>query len=86
MSQFNDFREQLNKSLTLGHPTSNSLFDNGSFLPQAPKGTSDKMPLVPRTPVVGLADNNKAKNKRTGSTKPKPRPEALKLQPHINQE
>ena len=60
MSQFNDFRDQLNKSLTLGHPTSNSLFDNGSFLPQAPKGTSDKMPLVPRTPVVGLADNNKA--------------------------
>jgi len=44
------------------------------------------MPLVPRTPIMDVAENNKAKNKRTGSRKPKPPPKTLKLQPQVKQE
>jgi hypothetical protein len=60
--------------------------DNASFFKKTPKAKgTHKMPLVPRTPIMDVADNNKAKNKRTGSTKPKPRPKTLMLQPQVKQ-
>ena len=84
MGDFNAFRKELNKSFSASQPTASNSLDNGSFLPMGPQ-SNEKMPLTPRVPAVNN-ENNKAKNKRTGSTKPKARPQNLRLEPQVKQE
>ena len=80
MSKFANFKSELNKSFTVPSPglKLDSTYANASFLPQnAPREVGS---LVPRTPVVGVSDNNKNQNKRTAT---KPKPQTLKLQPQV---